>query len=89
MKITIQHGDFGTYLLVAENGQELLVQSDWDFPGIANSFGWTPCICGATDGTVACAHKQASEMIAEAQAFLDDHIGEGTEDPGYFGERDE
>lgn len=89
MKITIQDGDFGTYFLIAEDGQELLVQSDWDFPGIANSFGWTPCICGATDGTVACAHKPVSEMIAEAQAFLNDHIGDEAQDLGYFGDRDE
>jgi hypothetical protein len=86
MTITLQNGDFGTYLLVADDGQERLIQSDWDCPGIATTFGWTPCDCGATDGTVACAHKQAGQMIAEAQAYLDDHIGDEVDDPGYFGE---
>ena len=36
------------------------------------------------DGTVDCLHKKATDMIVEAQAFLDDHIGESVEDPGYF-----
>ena len=85
MKITLKDGDFGSYLVVADDGQDLLIQTDWDFPGIASTFGWTPCSCGATDGTVSCAHKQAGQMIAEAQAFLDDHIGDEVEDPGYFG----
>ncbi len=84
MTLTLQNGDFGAYLLIAEDGQELLVQTDWDFPGIASTFGWSPCACGATDGTVACAHKLVGVMIAEAQAFLDDHIGDQVEDPGYF-----
>lgn len=74
MTITLQNGDFGTYLVVAEDGQDLLIQTDWDFPGIAS-----------TVGTVACAHKQAGQMIAEAQAFLDDHTGDEVEDPGFFG----
>jgi hypothetical protein len=85
MKITIQRGDFGfTYLLIAEDGREILIQSDWDYPGTAISFGWVPCEYGATDGTVDCLHKTASQMIAEAQAFLDDHIGDSVEDPGSF-----
>jgi hypothetical protein len=54
--------------------------------GLASTFGWTPCSCGATDGTVSCAHKQAGQMIAEAQAYLDEHIGDEVEDPGYFGD---
>jgi len=84
MKITLDEGDFGTYLVRAEDGRDVLVQTDWDFPGIASTFGWIPCPCGRTDGTVDCAHKTASDMIAEARAFLDDHIGATTEDPGYF-----
>lgn len=84
MFITLHSGDFGTYLLVAEDGQELLIQTDWDFPGVATTFGWQPCHCGRTDGTVDCAHRTASEMIADAVAFLDEHLGESVEDPGYF-----
>jgi hypothetical protein len=85
MKVTLQRGNLGfTYLLVTEDGRDILIQSDWDYPGIANTFGWVPCECGATDGTVNCLHKTASQMIAEAQEFLDDHIGDSVEDPGSF-----
>ena len=43
---------------------------DWDFPGLASTFGWTPCPCGTTDGTIDCEHRTAGEMIAEAHDFL-------------------
>jgi hypothetical protein len=85
MSITLQNGDFGTYLLVADDGEDILIQTDWDFPGVASTFGWRPCHCGTTDGTVDCPHKTASAMIAEAAEYLDDHVGESVEDPGYFG----
>lgn len=39
-KITLEQGDFGTYLIVAEDGRDLLVQIDYDFPGLAQTFGW-------------------------------------------------
>jgi hypothetical protein len=84
MNVTLEQGDFGTYRVVAEDGQDILIQTDFDLPGIASTFGWSPCDCGTTDGTVDCGHKTASQMIAEAQAFLDDNIGESVEDPGYF-----
>jgi hypothetical protein len=84
MKITISRGECGTCRLKAEDGRDMLIQSDTEFPGIASTFGWTPCGCGATDGTVDCAHRTASDMIAEAQKFLDDHIGDRADDPGYF-----
>jgi len=84
MSITLLHGEFGTYLLVAEDGRDILIQTDFDYPGFARTFGWSPCECGETDGTVDCPHKTVSQMIGEAQAFLDDHLGESVEDPGYF-----
>jgi len=64
----------------------VLVQSDWDWPGLASSFGWCPCDCGFTDGTVDCEHRTASEMIDEAKSYLDVQVNGGTvvEDPGYF-----
>ena len=68
-----------------DESQTLLIQTDWEWPGIASTFGWVPCFeCGATDGTVDCPHRTASEMIAEAGEWIRDHIGERTEDPGYF-----
>jgi hypothetical protein len=55
----------------------VLIQSDWDFPGVASMMGWTPCKdCGDTDGTVDCAHKTATQMISEARDFIREHAGE-------------
>jgi hypothetical protein len=84
MKIALHEGDFDTFLVAAEDGRDLLVQMDFDFPGLASTFGWSPCSCGATDGTVDCAHQTASEMIAEARDFLSAHVGDTADDPGYF-----
>lgn len=28
-------------LIVAEDGRDILVQSDWDYPGFASTFGWS------------------------------------------------
>ena len=84
MKITLERGDYDSFLLVAADGRDLLIQSDWDFPGTASTFGWVPCPCGATDGTVDCAHRTRSDMIVEARAFLTEHLGKAVEDPGYF-----
>ncbi len=83
MRITL-HDDFGTFLLVAEDGRDLLIQTDFDFPGVASTFGWSPCSCGTTDGTVDCDHRSATEMIADACDFLRAHAGDTTDDPGYF-----
>jgi len=85
-KITLHEGDCGTYTIEAEDGRTMLIQTDWDYPGVASIFGWRPCPCGETDGTVDCPHRTASEMIAEAGEFLNDHIGDTAEDPGYFEE---
>jgi hypothetical protein len=84
MKIALHEGDFATFLLIAATGQEILVQTDLDFPGLASTFGWCPCPCGATDGTVDCDHRSAEDMIADAQDFLRAHVGDTADDPGYF-----
>jgi hypothetical protein len=84
MRITLERSPPCAYLIVAEDGDRRLVQIDTDFPGVASSFGWCPCDCGATDGTVDCPHLTANEMIAEAREFLDEHMGCIAEDPGYF-----
>lgn len=85
MKVSLEYGQFGNFELVAEDGESILVQTDWDYPGVAMNLGWCPCPkCLNTDGTVDCKHKKAGEMIAEAAEFLDDHIGDIFEDPGYF-----
>ena len=82
----LERRDFGIYLVIdQETGDDILVQTDWDFPGLASAFGWVPCRkCRFTDGTIDCAHQTAGEIIEEAREFLDEHIGETAEDPGYF-----
>lgn len=83
--IRLESSDFGDYLIIdEETKRDILIQVDYDYPGIASTFGWSPCACGLTDGTVNCEHKTASEMIQEAQEFLDDNYGKVVNDPGYF-----
>ncbi len=63
-----------------DESNTILVQSDWDFPGVASSCGWTPCkACDSTDGTIDCAHHTASDMIADAYDFLRERDGEAFE----------
>ena len=78
--------------IVAEDGRTVLIQTDWDYPGFAITFGWDPCeectepCHRTTDGTVDCKARTASEMIQEAGNFLDERVEYHTEvdDPGYF-----
>lgn len=58
-------------------GETVLVQSDWDFPGVASHMGFVPCAdCDQTDGTVNCAHRTASDMISAAYKYAREHAGE-------------
>lgn len=84
MKIMLEDGPVSTFLLKATDGGSILIQTDYDFPGVASTFGWQPCSCGATDGTIACPHRTTAEMIAEAREFLESQIGESADDPGYI-----
>lgn len=69
MNITLESGSFGwDYLIIADDGRDLLIQSDWDYPGVARTFGWN----GEDDD------------IEAAGEWLDDNIGSTVEDPGYF-----
>ena len=67
----------------------ILIQTDWDYPGLASTFGFVPCFCGETDGTVECPHKTAPEMITAASEFLNELCETPdnrrfVSDPGYF-----
>lgn len=114
--IALESGQFGwDYLIVNDDGRDILIQTDWDYPGIASTFGWSvsaaqrpthshidsgdecadaecdmhdACPHDATDGTIACeaCGMTASEFIASAHTYLDDHIGDTADDPGYFGD---
>ena len=84
--ITLEEGNFGWDYIIRnlETDETVLIQTDWDYPGATSSFGWVACECGLTDGTIDCKHKKASDMIESAGNFLDEHIGDEIEDPGYF-----
>jgi len=86
-------------LIIAEDGRDILVQTDGDYPGVAGTFGWSlpalvlpdgsfcPSDHDGTDGTVECptCHQPAAYFIEAAGAFLRDEVGLTAEDPGYFG----
>lgn len=84
--------------LIADNGQDRLIQTDWDYPAIASVFGWSvqdcqvdgkgPCQHENTDGTVTCSKcgLKAGDFIAAARKWIVDHDGAEAEDPGYFEE---
>ena len=74
----------GCFRIESADGRDVLIQTDWEYPKTASYFGYCPCDCGATDGTVDCAHKTASEMIGEAAQFIIDNDGAEADDPGYF-----
>ncbi len=53
--IRLQRGQFGTYVIENLDADgtvagDILAQLDWDYPGIASAFGWSP----AWVGTLAC-----------------------------------
>lgn len=67
--ITLESGAFGwDYQIVNDRGESLLIQTDYDYPGVASTFGWAG----------------PDNDIAGAQEFLDDNVGASVEDPGYF-----
>ena len=85
--------------IVAEDGRSILVQTDWDYPSVAQSFGWSlrnvqrcpycgGCDHSSTDGTVDCPEcgVTAGAFIAAAGEWLRDNDGTTAEDPGYFEE---
>ena len=79
------HRVLGTGRFFSGVPASVLVQTDYDYAGVASTFGWVPCQdCTETDGTVACAHRDVSEMLSEALQYLEDHDGDEVEDPGYF-----
>ena len=91
--VTLEDGQFGEYRIINEDtGEHILIQTDWDYPGLASSFGWSPCThcrqgCrGRTDGTVDCAKRSVGQHLTSAVKYLDAHIGDSINDPGYFGD---
>lgn len=93
MRVTLLSSDFGLgyelcpvsrtigrKLEKATGSESILFQTDWDFPSLAQSLGWSMrsrrCDHRSTDGTVTCSEcgKTAPEFIAEAQEWLDARV---------------
>lgn len=81
--------------IIADNGQDKLIQSDWDWPSIASTFGFSltlvqrrnkECDHSGTDGTIRCPECgiQPGEFIQAAREWMDNNDGAQAEDPGYF-----
>jgi hypothetical protein len=91
-KIVLTAESYGTYSLteVRHDGRSICVQTDYDFPSIARSFGWNmrgrKCVHSGTDGTIDCPEcgKSVTDFITEARNYLDAHDGKIIFDPGYF-----
>ncbi len=55
---------------------------------IARYYGWKACEqCDDTDGSVDCAHHTEQDMLVSAGEFLSAHVGDETDDPGWWDER--
>ena len=78
--------------------KDLLIQTDWDYPSIAGTFGWDMksvqrgesfhCEHSGTDGTIRCDEcgLEPGDFISSAAEWLSDHAGDVADDPGYFAE---
>lgn len=78
MRIYLERGPHGTYLIKAEDGRDLLIQTDWDRPSVASTFGWRGKFSKKKYGT------GPSAEIHAATDWLDDNIDAEADDPGYF-----
>ena len=88
----------GTYL--TDEKHTVLFQTDWEFPSLAETFGWSLresqvmqagyygmfCDHNGTDGTVKCdvCGLTPTTFISAAREYLDANLGKIVDDPGYF-----
>jgi hypothetical protein len=70
-----------------DENNTILVDTDWGWPSLASALGWSPCH-DSTDGTIDCdvCGNTASQLITSAGEWIDNHLGEIVDDPGYFSE---
>tara|TARA_R110002153_G_scaffold142164_1_gene293274 strand:+ start:630 stop:923 length:294 start_codon:yes stop_codon:yes gene_type:complete len=84
-KVRLEQGDFGTYLIVnCATSEDILIQSDTDYPSLAMDFGLPKAKQG--EPRTLCSSYLWSQAIEKAIDYLDDNIGATIADPGYFGE---
>lgn len=93
-RITLHYGHDGAGLMAPcafvlrdwTTGESVLIDSDCDYPSVAQCFGFVPCRrCDATDGTIDCEHATASAMISRAFDWLYRRDGRGYYSTGIIG----
>ena len=87
--ITYRAVSYGGYLVKDETtDKDVYIQVDYDFPGLATSFGWNGKLLPKTK--LRAVNIKDDELIAaeiySAIQYLDANEGKVVEDPGYFGD---
>ena len=84
--ISYECNQFGHYLVTDDHGHELYIQIDYDFPALAETFGWNGKLVSKSKLRVVNIkdNDKAGAEIYSAIVWLDDHEGKVVEDPGYF-----
>lgn len=72
MTITLEYGPWFTFVIRSQTGETRLIQFGNDFPGVAQTFGWS----GDRDG--------GPDSLRDACEYLAEHVGVSVDDPGYF-----
>ena len=92
-KVYMERDWAGNYQLwVIDGGEDnreadVYVQTDWDYPRLAELFGWSPCCgSGGTDGTVDCptCGVTVTEHLLSAVECLDSHCDQITDVPNCY-----
>jgi hypothetical protein len=83
----------GCVCKILNESRSILMQSDYEAPSVASSFGWSVktvrrrgCSHDGTDGTIDCkiCGVTASQFIKSAQDYIEANDGKSVDDPGYF-----
>lgn len=80
MKVRLESDRYGFYYLEAENGESIMVQTDYYRIPIAEHFGWD-----GYDPTLG--SDKLEYQINSATEYLDSMCGKEIEDPGLFNEK--
>jgi hypothetical protein len=85
--ITFESYRYGGYLITdLESEKDIYIQTDYDFPGLAESFGWNGKILSKKilRSVNIKPDDEIGAQIYSAIQWLDDNEGKEIEDPGYF-----
>lgn len=83
--VTLESMDHtGNVTIRREDGKSHTVgQEGWC--SVARYYGWQACKeCDTTDGSVDCPHHTTFDMLVSSGRFLESHVGDETDDPGWW-----